>query len=48
MRLRFADPLEIEFQRDYGEKSLPAVRAGLLLGVAVTIKLPRVDPPGIA
>ena len=33
MKLRFAEPLEGEFQRQYGEKFLPTVRAGLLLGV---------------
>jgi signal transduction histidine kinase len=32
MKLRFAEPLESEFQRDYGDESLPTVRAGLLLG----------------
>jgi signal transduction histidine kinase len=32
MKLRFTESLESEFQREYGEKSLPTVRAGLLLG----------------
>jgi signal transduction histidine kinase len=32
MKRRFDEPLESEFQRDYGEKSLASVRGGLLLG----------------
>ncbi len=43
MNLRFAEPLESEFQRDYGAKSLPTVRAGLLLGVLLYAAFAIVD-----
>jgi len=43
MKLRFAEPLESEFQRDYGEKSLPTVRAGLLLGALLYAAFVFVD-----
>ena len=43
MKLRFADPLESEFQQDYGEKSLPTVRAGLILGALLYAAFAIVD-----
>lgn len=43
MKLRFPEPLESEFRRDYGEKSIPTVRAGLILGALLYAAFAFVD-----
>jgi signal transduction histidine kinase len=43
MKLRFAEPLESEFRRDYWEKSLPTVRTGLVLGALLYASFAFVD-----